>query len=385
MASVHKRPDSKYWHGAWRASDGSLRLRSTKQINRSNALAIALEWERIDKKIHNGEMVENQVRRVVNDILERAGESTHPTPAIAFWMREWVQEKETSKSEGTAVRYKGVVEGFIKHLGERASKPLTALSPRDIQSFLTHRKMNGRVSPTTINLDGKVLRACFTRARKQGILSTNPAEAVDLPAVCSVERGVFTQEDLKMLVEPAKGTEWETIILFGFYTGARLSDCTKMEWANIDLATGTLKFKQGKTGKQLLLPLHHDLAAHLETIATSDKPQKYVTPHMADLGPGGRHGLSEGFKRIMKKAGLDIQSVEGTGVRKLSKRSFHALRHSFTSALANAGVSPELRMKLTGHKSAEVHRGYTHLEMDTLKNAIKKLPGMDERTEPKKH
>ena len=53
-----------------------------------------------------------------------------------------------------------------------------------------------------------------------------------------------------------------------------------------------------------------------------------------------------------------------------------SIRHSFTSALANAGVSPELRMKLTGHKSAEIHRGYTHLEMDTLKEAIKKLPGL---------
>lgn len=78
-----------------------------------------------------------------------------------------------------------------------------------------------------------------------------------------------------------------------------------MEWANVNLADGTLKFKQGKSGKQLFLPLHPDLATHLESIATSDKPQKYVTPHMADLGPGGRHGLSEGFKRIMKKAGLD--------------------------------------------------------------------------------
>jgi hypothetical protein len=59
-------------------------------------------------------------------------------------------------------------------------------------------------------------------------------------------------------------------------------------------------------------------------------------------------------------------------------REFHRLavspHHSFTSALANAGVSPELRMKLTGHKSAEVHRGYTHLELDTLKEAIRKLP-----------
>ncbi len=51
-------------------------------------------------------------------------------------------------------------------------------------------------------------------------------------------------------------------------------------------------------------------------------------------------------------------------------------RNDVTGALINTGVSPELRMKLTGHKSAEIHRGYTHLELETLKEAIKKLPGL---------
>ena len=74
--------------------------------------------------------------------------------------------------------------------------------------------------------------------------------------------------------------------------------------------------------------------------------------------------------------GLDMQKVESAGVRQLSRRTFHALRHSFTSALANAGVAPELRMKLTGHKSAAVHRGYSHHEMKTLAEAVAKMPGL---------
>ncbi len=52
------------------------------------------------------------------------------------------------------------------------------------------------------------------------------------------------------------------------------------------------------------------------------------------------------------------------------------LCHSFTSALANAGVGPELRMKLTGHKSEAVHAGYTHHELETLRTAVGKLPGL---------
>jgi integrase len=114
----------------------------------------------------------------------------------------------------------------------------------------------------------------------------------------------------------------------------------------------------------------------LESLASTDKPEVYVMPQMARVKPSGRHGLSEGFNRRMRRADLDTQKVESAGVPQLSRRTFHALRHSFTSALANAGVAPELRMKLTGHKSAAVHRGYSHHEMKTLPEAVAKMPGL---------
>ena len=40
-------------------------------------------------------------------------------------------------------------------------------------------------------------------------------------------------------------------------------------------------------------------------------------------------------------------------------------------------------MKLTGHKSAEVHRGYTHLELETLKAAMAKLPSLTAKNRAK--
>ena len=146
----------------------------------------------------------------------------------------------------------------------------------------------------------------------------------------------------------------------------------------MDLAKAVATFQQGKTGKPVTVPLHADLQAHLEHLAANDPEKKFVMPGMADRGPGGRHGLSEVFKRIVRKAGLDLQTVQGGGVRKISKRTFHALRHSFTSALANAEVAPELRMKLTGHSSEAIHRGYTHHELALLRSAVAKLPSLRE-------
>jgi integrase len=224
-------------------------------------------------------------------------------------------------------------------------------------------------------MDGKILRTALTKARRQGLISINPADAAELPKKEPVQRGTFTSAEVKKLMEAAQG-EWKTLILVGYYTGARLSDCCRLDWESVDFAKGILTYKQGKTGKDVVVPIHADLRRHLQKTASVDKPRKFVMPGMAGKGPGGRHGLSEGFKRIVRKAGLDLQTVQGGGMRKISKRTFHALRHSFTSALANAQVSPEVRMKLTGHSSEAIHRGYTHHEMNVLKKAVQKLPSL---------
>ncbi len=100
----------------------------------------------------------------------------------------------------------------------------------------------------------------------------------------------------------------------------------------------SLAYTRAKTGLKLTVPLHPDLLAHVEALAGTDQPAPFVLPSMADRKPGGRKGLSESFKAIVRRAGLDLQTVQGGGTRMISRRTFHAPRHSFTSALANAGV-----------------------------------------------
>ena len=79
----------------------------------------------------------------------------------------------------------------------------------------------------------------------------------------------------------------------------------------------------------------------------------------------------------MGEAGIDQRQMQISEARKFSTLSFHSLRHSFTSALANAGVAPDLRMKLTGHLTADVHARYSHHDLETLKAAVAVLPGLN--------
>ena len=146
-----------------------------------------------------------------------------------------------------------------------------------------------------------------------------------------------------------------------------------MKWANVQPDRGMIEYEQRKTGKTVSVPMHYNLIEHL-THLMKFGTEGFLCPTLAAKGPGGRHGLSEGFKRIGKRAGLDLGVIEGKRTRMFARRTFHSLRHSFTSALANAGVSEELRMKLTGHSTRGSHSGYTHLEIAALKNAVTSLP-----------
>lgn len=372
MASIHRRPGSKFYHAAFRDASGRLSLRSTKCIDRQKALAVALEFERTARRSES--LTEEQARKVIGDLMVRIGGETIRNPTTASFLHEWLRAKKTVASDGTAERYRFAVDAFIASLGPRAQKPINAIDARDVQNFVGVRSESG-VGPSTIAVDGKIIRTAFNAAKRQGLMSTNPVDQVQLPKSNGVVRGTFTPAEVAMLVEAAIG-EWKTLIRLAYFTGARLSDCVDLEWDRVDFAKATISFRAQKTGKEMELPLHPELHAHLESIAGTDRPERFIMPGMAGKSAGGRHGLSESFKTIMRRAGIDMQQVKGGGVRMQNKRTFHSLRHSLVSGLANAGVSAELRMKITGHSSAKIHGGYTHLERETLRTAMAKLPGL---------
>ena len=140
---------------------------------------------------------------------------------------------------------------------------------------------------------------------------------------------------------------------------------------NVD--EGTIVYDQQKTGKKVTVPMHYHIIEHLKFLSAFGT-SGFLCPKLAGKGSGGKHGLSEGFKRIVIKAGIDPMTVKGKGIRNFTKRTFHSLRHSFNSALANAGVTEEVRMKLTGHTSKDMNARYTHLQVATLKTAVTTLP-----------
>jgi integrase len=124
--------------------------------------------------------------------------------------------------------------------------------------------------------------------------------------------------------------------------------------------------------------MHSELHGHLLDLPAPDSGKAFLFPSLAGKRTSGKSGLSMSFSRIMEKAKVKGEVArERTGKgRTINTLSFHSLRHSFNSIMANAGVSQEVRQKLTGHSSAEMNKRYTHHELEPLRAAIQKIPAL---------
>jgi integrase len=386
MSSLHRDPRGKspYWYCAYRLADGTRAFRSTKQTSRKEAERVCREFEALEDQILRGSPTEAQIRKVMGDAIARITGRKFYDPSTEQWLADWLRRQKGAISDASLERYSQVVRDFCVCLGTRARMRLSTLTPDDIAKYQTQLKSEGR-SAQTVNITiKKVLKHALRVAVEEGLLDRNPVATIKPLRGATAQKGIFTPEQVRLLVEVAED-DWKGLILAGYYTGGRLSDLARLKWSNVDLSEdkdgpkGTITFYQQKTeGKmgaksKVITPIHPELHEYLVASAGLDNPNAPVFPELYDKPGPGKSGLSMEFKRIMAKAGIDgglIRFAEGKKGRNLSALSFHSLRHSFNSAMANANVSQELRMKLTGHASVGMNANYTQHELETLRKAI---------------
>jgi integrase len=378
MASIFKKPGSPFWFAAYRDAHGQRRQKTTKTSNRGKAIDFARALERVAESGRNRTLTESAARSAVSQLLEQSTGEPLQFHTARAWLEEWLAGKKGVTTERTRLKDEQYVGEFLASMGERADAPLAAISPRDVRAFRDALSRAGH-SPVTANGALKILASPFNAALRLGYIPVNPCAGVEpLRDEADAEKDVFTPEQVRALIAAAEG-DWKGAILAGFFTGLRLRDVTELRWEAVDFKTGMLRVKTRKTGAVVLIPLHAEFSAWLsgQTRGIGKAP---IFPDLAGRTGGGKSGLSMKFRGIMESAGVAgrilRQREKKSAGRTQSSLSFHSLRHSFNSALANAGVAQELRQKLTGHASAAMNTKYTHHELDALRAAVAVLPSV---------
>jgi integrase len=290
---------------------------------------------------------------------------------------EWLAQRTDRVALSSVAKYRSTVEGFLKFLPERRrTASVASIAKIEIERFRAHLKYSGR-SDSTVNGSIGILRGLFNSARRAGIIAVNPTEAIESPIRTAPpeSRLPFTDKQIKALLAVAD-VEWRGLVLLGFHAGLRLSDASDLRWDNLDTEKRRLTFAARKTGGKNVLCLHRDIVTYLaDEAVTSDDPAAPLFPSLCGVGTSGTNGLSMAFASLMDKAGIEVPlGVKKTDKgRQFKKLSFHSLRHSFVSRLANAEINSDIRKKFVGHSSDRVHDGYTHLELSLQAAAMEKL------------
>lgn len=382
MAFLRRKKDSRYFFAAWKDENGKRIDRSTKieakASNKRMAQRIADEFEDASRK----KRAARQAREVIASLHQDLTGEDLPTKTVAEYASIFLSRKEGESAKATIARYRTDMRDFLHWLGPRVDEDLNSIRSQDIAAY--RNELLSRVSETTVTNKIKSVRTLFSAANKEGLCMEEPTASLKLTRKGKAdggraERRAFTVEELKIIREASFG-EWESMILFGLYTGQRLGDLATLRWSNVDLQREELRLHTRKTNRQVVIPLAAPLMEHLLFIEAADDPQAYLHPALAESYEKQPSTLSNQFSSLLANCGLRApvsHASKGKGRREKrqeSTLSFHSLRATAVTLLHEAGVPAATVEEWVGHDSAEVHRTYIKIGKETLQKATNALP-----------
>lgn len=152
------------------------------------------------------------------------------------------------------------------------------------------------------------------------------------------------------------------IIALMLYTGMRGCDVRDLKLKNIDWAKGTIKFRQGKTLGDVILPLRPVVGNLIYEYVTTERPscgdEYCFISNARHSGKYSRPNISD-----VTNHAYDLCGIRQNGVRK----GPHLLRHSMADEMVNEGSDVTMVTKTLGHLSPNTSLGYMSSNIEQLR------------------
>jgi integrase len=236
------------------------------------------------------------------------------------------------------------------------------------------------VSPRSVHHVHRVLHGAFAQAVRWHLIPRNPCDGAQKPRVARVEMNVWTPVEADAFLLATREHRMHALYVLALTTGMRQGELLGLNWAAIDLNTGTLAVRralQWQRGNGLVFTepktarsrrkIHLSQTALAALRAHKDR-QKFER-HAADLAwtthdlvvcdavgePLSPTNETKRFQRAVAAAGLPA-------IR------FHDLRHTAATILLAKGVHVKLVSEMLGHSTIT-------LTLDTYSHVIPAMHG----------
>jgi integrase len=277
--------------------------------------------------------------------------------------------RDVGKSAGPLIEHH--LLPALKHM--RASN----LNVSHLRKYVTDRQAEG-AAPASINREIAMLRRGYSLGLVSGKVSM--AKVPAFKEVTLEENNVregFWEHDEYQRFRDALPEDERAVFIFGYWTGCRYSEITKLRWEQVDLDQRIVKLRKGTTknkqarliplGKAGLGDLYDMLLAQRERhqMLCPQSPWVFfrrgaVTPGRASVRRGGRvTEIKKPFRAAQEATGID--------------KTFHDLRRTGVRNLVRAGVPQSVAKRISGHLTDSVFERYNIVDETDLHDAAERM------------
>lgn len=256
--------------------------------------------------------------------------------------------REVTPKKKSARREKQRLNALKTHFGAFS---LASLRATHISDYRDARLNAGLAGATVVKELASLSHLFEVAAKDWGFpILANPAKLVRRPQVArGRDRRLMAGEETKLFTacNNSRAPMLASVVRFAIETGMRMGEILSLEWRNVDMAQRVATLPDTKTGEARQVPLSTAAMGAISPLPRYFKDGRvFWTWKRAD-------SLENAWRRAVKSAGIiDLR--------------FHDLRHEAVSRLFELGLNPMEVASISGHKTLQMLKRYTHLKATEL-------------------
>ena len=351
-------------------------------------------------------------RTVRNDILARKGkgERVQPNPKLRFGDAAdgWLAGQVGDLRPATQATYGNAIETHLRPRWGR--RRLDAITVEDVALLVRELRVDSKAEWTIAGVLTAANRVFKYAKRRMNWHGENPVmelEKVERPAVsAAARRPIFHGDELAQTLRAAR-EPYKTLFALGSVTGARMSECLGLVWADLalgDLDAADVRFEQqvDRRGQRQRLKTE-------ESRRTVEIPRQLAAMLVAhklrstDTGPSAFVFATRSGRPIQQRSvGVALRRAQTDAVDQKGRPtfpvlhecdqdgrpvrvppgvlpSFHSFRHTAASEAIAAGESAEEISWQLGHKNSIITRAVYIQEVKSAERTARRRARMEER------
>lgn len=299
------------------------------------------------------------------------------------WCKLWLRYERARVAHSTHASYARTIALYLDNrIGDI---PINEITAETLGRLYSDLRRNGRtafveekgegVSLGTIRTLHRLVRAIFKKAVLTGVIDKDPAKATKIPKTKNKELYIFSNEEIRRILELAKEREVYLEVKLALCTGLNRGELAGLRWSDINFKTGVLTVKRAfantegepeisslpRESLERAVHLPKGLVKEIHTFKKQSDSLWIFQSSKKEDRPCNPNYFSQNFKEILRDLGIE-------------RGSFSSLRDTFAVQALNHGIDVKTLSCVLGHSSVRgVVRAYVPLMDKHKREAARKI------------